>query len=422
MRTHKRLQQDESHVGAVSSSALEDEVEDVVGPANNSTATRLLMKAGAALCFVGASALVLQLAPMLDLDANVPRHHESMPPDFPPPMPVASPLTPLFPLGLARWPIFIDNATVYNALKRASVINRSWRFNDTELFSYVHISKTGGSTFITWVNASRFFSRFYPRVSAGQEHGHLYDRVQRPHAQRLVFLRSPRGHVLSMFKECRYDDWGVRLIRSNLSTVPHAGTHQHDFEKWINFYIMRATGNNTGKNSMGCYDPWNFQARFMTSWSARPNWAALHEGYDPSIDAVLTSYLEMDWVGLTDFYDESLCLLLSRLQSRAAAATFKKSCNCQDTNRSALMNVPIERHGSVSSSAVDIYPELAAKMDRLTAVDSLLFSVALHGFFSDIKWLEARVGFRVMCPDTLRKAEPKLAYIANVTELYDMAI
>ena len=72
MRTHKRLQQDESHVGAVSSSALEDEVEDVVGPANNSTATRLLMKAGAALCFVGASALVLQLAPMLDLDANVP--------------------------------------------------------------------------------------------------------------------------------------------------------------------------------------------------------------------------------------------------------------------------------------------------------------------------------------------------------------
>ena len=90
------------------------------------------------------------------------------------------------------------------------------------------------------------------------------------------------------------------------------------------------------------------------------------------------------------------------------------------------MNVPIERHGSVSSSAVDIYPELAAKMDRLTAVDSLLFSVALHGFFSDIKWLEAmleaRVGFRVMCPDTLRKAEPKLAYIANVTELYDMAI
>ena len=93
MRSHRRLQQDE--LGAVSSkpdapSALEDE--DVVGPANNSTATRLLMKAGAALCFVCASALVLQLALMLDLNADVTRHHEAVPPDFPPQMPVASPM------------------------------------------------------------------------------------------------------------------------------------------------------------------------------------------------------------------------------------------------------------------------------------------------------------------------------------------
>jgi len=93
MRTHRRLQQDE--LGAVSSkpdapSALEDD--DVVGSANNSTATRLLMKAGAALCFVCASALVLQLALMLDLNADITRHHEAVPPDFPPQMPVASPM------------------------------------------------------------------------------------------------------------------------------------------------------------------------------------------------------------------------------------------------------------------------------------------------------------------------------------------
>jgi hypothetical protein len=115
-------------------------------------------------------------------------------------------------MGLASWLIFI-------APQRASVINRSWPFKDTELFSYVHISKTGGSTFITWANASHLFSRFYPRIDYGQEHGHYYDRMQRPHAQRLVFLRSPRSHVLSMFKECRYDDWGVQLMRSKLSTV-----------------------------------------------------------------------------------------------------------------------------------------------------------------------------------------------------------
>ena len=133
-------------------------------------------------------------------------------------------------------------------------------------------------------------------------------------AQRLVFLRSPRAHVLSMFKECRYDAWGVALWKKNQSQVPHEGTHQHDFEQWLDWYLHPLN-----KPWLGCYQPWNYQARAMTSWGKQPHGISAIETYEPSADSALTSYLETDWVGITDFYDESLCLLLSRFRTKAAA-------------------------------------------------------------------------------------------------------
>ena len=75
--------------------------------------------------------------------------------------------------------------------------------------------------------------------------------------------------------------------------------------------------------------------------------------------------------------------------------------------------------GSVAH-AMQISP-LAAKIDRLTMVDKALFSAALRGFFREIRELEASLGRRVMCPSSLQEAEPRLAYIANVTALYEIS-
>lgn len=72
----------------------------------------------------------------------------------------------------------------------------------------------------------------------------------------------------------------------------------------------------------------------------------------------LTSYIEMDWVGITDFYDESLCLLLSRFNTNTAAVLFSNSCRCARNAGPVLGNTTIITHGSVSSSDVAVYPEL----------------------------------------------------------------
>ena len=301
-------------------------------------------------------------------------------------------------------------------LKNASIKDRNRVFNEHELFSFIHISKAGGSTFIRWAHASRIFPRFHPEAETGDEEGYFYDRAARSTAQRLVLLRSPRAHVLSMFKECRYDAWGVKLWKSNQSQVPHEGTHQHDFERWLDWYVHPLN-----KAWLGCYQPWNYQARAMTSWSSSPHYISAIETYEPSVDKALTSYLETDWVGITDFYDESLCLLLSRFRTQAAAVLFSKSCQCANHPRPVLGPTKIATHGSVSSTDVDIHPVLAVKMDRVTVVDKVLFSVALRGFLSEIRSLEMRVGHRVLCAHVLQKAEPKLAYITNVTALYEIS-
>lgn len=43
--------------------------------------------------------------------------------------------------------------------------NRSRVFDEKKLFSFIHISKSGGSTFIKWARASRIFLHFYPHIN-----------------------------------------------------------------------------------------------------------------------------------------------------------------------------------------------------------------------------------------------------------------
>ena len=140
-----------------------------------------------------------------------------------------------------------------------------------------------------------------------------------------------------MFKECRYDAWGVALWKKNQSQVPHEGTHQHDFEQWLDWYLHPLN-----KPWLGCYQPWNYQARAMTSWTSKPHGISAMETYEPSVDSALTSYLETDWVGITDFYDESLCLLLGRFRTKAAAVLFSESCRCANQSGSILGTTKID--------------------------------------------------------------------------------
>ena len=259
---------------------------------------------------------------------------------------------------------------------------------------------------------------FYPNRTIGQEHGAFFNRKSVSEAHRLVLLRSPRSHVLSMFKMCRYSPWGIKLQKLNRSRIEKNGTGQHDFEAWLQYYLHPL-----GKPWLGCYEPWNYQARALTSSKRAPH--NVERDFEPSFGEALAAYLHMDWVGLQDFYEESMCLFYGRLEQTAEVRRLLSTCGCGlDNTHPALVHI---RHYNISfndtnSSAVTFTPALAAAMDRITVVDKVIFSVALRGFFSELKRLEARLGRRIMCPAALRRAETQLAYIANVTAVYEQTV
>ena len=149
-------------------------------------------------------------------------------------------------------------------------------------FSFVHISKCGGATFIAWAHRQEsplFPKGFYPENVSNQEHGAVFDIRERPDHVRLILLRSPRAHMLSMFKECRYNKWGMRVWAKQETegrpSVPHNGTHLADFKEWIEYYWHPLQ-----KPFLGCYNPWNYQSRYLVSDAESPH-NVVSVGYEP---------------------------------------------------------------------------------------------------------------------------------------------
>lgn len=129
---------------------------------------------------------------------------------------------------------------------RSTVVEDSWdtpelqnhefpTFSITERFSFVHIPKVAGASFIRKMHEG-FVSKFYPQKEAGQEHCLLYDLKLRRDFNRIVFFRSPRHHVLSMFSECRFDIHWSKVHREGF---PWDLPIERGFSKWVdNFYYF----------------------------------------------------------------------------------------------------------------------------------------------------------------------------------------
>ena len=86
-----------------------------------------------------------------------------------------------------------------------------------------------------------------------------------------------------------------------------------------------------------------------------------------------------------------------------------------------MLDVKVVTHGDVDSTAVDVHPILAVKMDRPQQWTRPCSQWRCAASFARSRFtdLEARVARRIMCPDVLQRMEPKLFYITSVTALYN---
>jgi hypothetical protein len=219
---------------------------------------------------------------------------------------------------------------------------------EDRVFSYVHISKTGGASWITELQSLLPAANVFPQTPTGAEHSVSFQNALNPFdflSYHLVSLRSPRLHVWSLFTECKYDWWGKQVTKD--TDFPRKGTTPaddvRDFGIWVHHFLSASSSSSTSikkpikTHSFGCYRAANYQTNALTGTSRYPGHAEDKRAVlEPDLAKSRQVYESMDWVALTDFFHESKCLLYHRLEPKtvqiAVYLETKCRCNCSSNN------------------------------------------------------------------------------------------
>ncbi|KAL7426037.1 hypothetical protein ACHAXM_000281 [Skeletonema potamos] len=308
------------------------------------------------------------------------------------------------------------------------------------IFSYVHVSKCGGSTWVTLLRQLKL-SMFPTRRAGWQEFSVQYQTTMlgTKAAYHLTTLRSPRHHVFSMFMHCKYFQNQKNKNQPNRwqwrDTDDEAG-----FKIWLDYHVPMGPGN---RDKHQChFHPANYQSRHLTSSAMRPHGLEGGDPFEPDVSVANRTYWELDFVGLTEFVHESRCLLYYRLKTNAiseALTYLDNKCRCNGPAPTPTHeeventdNVHVKHHnGTHRLNLKDLPQDILSKVDDLTRIDQAIYNVALHQFIEEIAWLESKaaLGRRVLCDDVLRSLQPELSYLptadgrgTNVTKLYLEAV
>lgn len=285
----------------------------------------------------------------------------------------------------------------------------------------MHISKTGGSSLLQQLAADKetsllgydepeFFSRWEQCLSLlDTSRATEVQFKMRPRNFVLTFFRTPRSHVLSQYLECRFDPWGQNV--TNQTSFPRNGSQIDDFVQWIDHFHDSWS---TSAGDYGCYNPWNMQTRSLTCdeknqkaiadgavWSnVQPlaETSRLHHVYQdedvqPDIE-LAKQHLEerVDFVGLTEFFEESWCLLQYQLHEKLP----ERGCECGHFQE---LNLPHERHFTPEDSlrVHSLDKRTLRKIDRMTRADRDVYDTALSLFLMRLRNVERNTGHRLVC-------------------------
>ena len=103
-----------------------------------------------------------------------------------------------------------------------------------QYINFLHIAKCAGTSLMKDLVARDFQFEFHAISNNELCHAKIFDR----RAFNIVYLRSPRAHVLSQFLHCKHSRWGKMQTedRAGLSGFPRNGTDEADFAQWVDYF------------------------------------------------------------------------------------------------------------------------------------------------------------------------------------------
>lgn len=249
----------------------------------------------------------------------------------------------------------------------------------------------------------------------------------------VTMLRAPRSHITSQYTECRDDVWGRHV--TNNTRFPRSATVQEDLIPWLRHFVPADSLWHASLGDFHCYCPWNMQTRALTCRenASRPSLAdgtgfvggnvtnrslAAHADVSrahhileedesrfgwrnvtqPSARAAIAALTtDVDFVGITELFSESWCLLQFQLHQRLPAT----GCSC-DEYEGMAQTLPHERHGARSIPMRDIESETMRLIDALTEQDALVYDAGVSLLLRRLRAAERLTGAQLLCPSRIR--------------------
>ena len=267
-------------------------------------------------------------------------------------------------------------------------IPASTNFYENRPISFTHIPKCSGTSFVSIMEPKYHEQNCYLEMAHHRDGGNTMN---------CVFIRSPRSHVQSQFLECVYDTWG-KIVTSG-TAFPRTEDLQDDFKKWLEHFVALDTRTDYGTTvDYNCIDPRNVMARHMSCQRA-PNPQANHALSVPPELTVAIENVAKDatFIGVTDFFHESICLLQLRREG-----SLPPGCGC-DAAAEAARNKKKEVHitHDVPPHNSDQFPkDIRIMLDSLTQLDRQLFVAGLKRFMEDMDVAERVVNRKFWCNRT----------------------
>jgi hypothetical protein len=235
-------------------------------------------------------------------------------------------------------------------------------------------------------------------------------------------IRNPRAHILSQYLECKYDDWGKWVTNGTL--FPRNVGDEAGFNEWLENFLMKSHSYkrdpvDRSYNDFKCYNPWNMQSRYLTRgrpsfMNGQPKYAFNrhlpgHHAYSdedcvPASSQAIRSLESLTWIGVVELFHESLCLLEFQFKGKTPEA-----CTCSSSQQGEVESH--ETHHVPVHDVKNLTEDTVKKVDRLSSIDSIVYSNALALVLNRIRTLESAHSCQIICPDRLKGLRTELKYL-----------
>ena len=224
-----------------------------------------------------------------------------------------------------------------------------------------------------------------------------------------TLLRSPRAHAMSQFSHCHaahHGSWrraaadvpltlaeGI-LRATELACGDTCALGPADWQLALRERLAASAASDGASPPVRVISLENTQSHALTCSKSRGSVGhhfKVVDGADtltPPLHAALESLRTFEWVGLTDLFEPSLCLLHYQ-----ANGTLPPRCNCRSPLRHEQR--PLGEWVETRSKrrhAAALPPDMLAMLDAQTAVDAALFAAALRLLLGRLRRVEELTG------------------------------